>query len=460
MKKILITAIIFLSATITSFAQENYTLYNMPWIPQAQYENPGRMPNYNGHLSLPAISSIYANFNNSGFKYSDLIKRRSDDSLVVSIDNMINQLQPDNNLQMNIHSDALSFGFRIKRNYFSFTASGKLDLQFNYPKDLMVLLQNGNAAFIGKEAQVNMKLNGTAYMEYGFGFTHITKNEKLSYGARVKLLSGIANVQTEKANLSIYTDESDYSIKATSDVLINTSGLDTNTNMNLGNNIFGNNKGWAFDLGATYQLSKKWSISASILDLGSIQWNDSTHNYKTKNPGTTFNFKGFDLKEFFKNGNGIDSSFTNLSDSLSNTFDLVKTYNKYRSNLTTKVYLGATYKINNTFTAGILWYGQFGNNQLNQTISTSINATLGKWFSSSLSYSLINMKNSSIGLGLMLRPFSGFQIYIVSDNAMALLNPENARNFNLRMGINFVMGNRLAVKSASKAKEKSKPAVI
>ena len=120
----------------------------------------------------------------------------------------------------------------------------------------------------------------------------------------------------------------------------------------------------------------------------------------------------------------------------------------------------STYKLNKIFTAGILWYGQFSKDKLDQTVSASFNATLGRWFSSSLSYSLINMNYSSIGLGLMLRPFSGFQMYTVSDNAMALLNPENARNFNIRMGINFVMGNRLAGKSTSKAKEKTKPAVI
>src|SRR5688572_8136642 len=76
----------------TGFSQQDLTLYNMEMIPQRMYQNPALKPFANVNIGLPLISSEYFNVANTGFKYSQLIRKRADDSLYVDMDNMISKL--------------------------------------------------------------------------------------------------------------------------------------------------------------------------------------------------------------------------------------------------------------------------------------------------------------------------------------------------------------------------------
>uniref|UniRef100_UPI00273908D6 DUF5723 family protein n=1 Tax=Staphylococcus epidermidis TaxID=1282 RepID=UPI00273908D6 len=138
------------------------------------------MPLFKGHLSLPVLSSNYFSFSNSGFAYADLVKKRADDSLVFTVDNMLSKLSASNYFNVSVRTDILSFGFRSRKNYFSFSIIGKNDNYINYPKDFMTLLLKGNAAFIGSTANFNVMHESTAYIEYALGFVHQTNNARLS----------------------------------------------------------------------------------------------------------------------------------------------------------------------------------------------------------------------------------------------------------------------------------------
>src|SRR5687767_2746574 len=115
----------------TLFAQQSLTLYNMEVVPQRMYANPAFFPSYSKvNIGLPIISSQYFNLSNSGFKYSDLIKHRADDSLYVDYNNMLSKLKKNNYLTVAAQPDLLSFGFAIKKNYFSFNMTEKVNFRF------------------------------------------------------------------------------------------------------------------------------------------------------------------------------------------------------------------------------------------------------------------------------------------------------------------------------------------
>ena len=132
MKKIILLLLIVLLTNYTASAQQNFTLYNMEAVPQRMYANPAFMPsNSKVYVGLPILSSEYLNFSNSGFKYSDLIKHRGD-SLYVDYENMLSKLSKNNYISAAFQHDILSFGFKIKKNYFSFNATEKINLRFPY----------------------------------------------------------------------------------------------------------------------------------------------------------------------------------------------------------------------------------------------------------------------------------------------------------------------------------------
>ena len=96
MKKIILW-IILIFAGITSFAQFENTLYFMN-LPQATYLNPARQNSCSFYLGLPAISSEYTMFKNTGFRYIDVfdynnyLMNATDTSFYADLEKLYNSL--------------------------------------------------------------------------------------------------------------------------------------------------------------------------------------------------------------------------------------------------------------------------------------------------------------------------------------------------------------------------------
>jgi len=421
-------------------AQGNLTLYHMQGIQQSMYQNPAKMPNNKFNFNLPIISNVAVGYSNNGFAYTDVVAKRADDSLVLTIDNMLSKLKPNNTIATSVNTDLLTFGFKVKRSYLSFNASLKSDISASFSKDMMTLAMKGNTAFLGREVNLNFNINSNTYMEYGVGFAHSNKNNTLNYGIRFKLLSGIANTQTERSNISIFTNENDYSIKATSDIVFNTSSIDTGDNdIDVGKYVFGKNRGTAFDIGLEFKPIQKLTLSASVVDIGAIQWKEKVSNYKNKKPNTTFEFNGFNAQSFFDNNNDFQNSLDSLSDSLTNTFDLVKTTNEYKTSLPTKIYAGASYQLTKSISVNALFAGRIISNSLQNNICMSVNASVGRWLHFTGSYSIANGIGNNIGFGMSVNA-SFLQLYAVTDNITGIFHPEKAQFVNVQAGLNLRFG--------------------
>jgi len=430
------------------FAQDNLTQYNMKSLAENLYLNPGRMPETNVNINLPVISSISFGYSNSGFAVSDLISPKpGTDSLEFNTANMITNLGTDNLMSVTLNTQIFGFGFRAKQNYYSFNARLRNDVNFSYSKDAINFLVNGNNAFLGQQANLSLKLNATSYTEYAFGFAHITKDEKLTYGGRLKFLSGIANINTKNANLGIYTDPNTYAITATPNFLINSSSIDTGSNKNsIG--IFGQNIGFGIDLGASYKINEKLSVSGSLIDFGFINWNSNVSNYQTKSSITNFTFGGFNINKI---GSSIQPYMDTLTDSLKHTFDPAKTTNSYKTGIGSKIYLGANYALAKGLDAGLLLFGKFVNDKLYTAFSLSLNEELSNILNASASFSLVN-KTSNVGLGVSLNLLP-IQIYLVSDNIFAITKVDEVKNTNFHFGINLAIGKNHNKKSEKEASQ-------
>lgn len=433
--KVLLIIILALSQ-VDGFSQDNLTQYNIKSLSENTFLNPGRMPETKLNINLPMLSSISVGYSNSGFAMSDLItKRAKDDSMEFNSANMLSKLDAENLMALAFNTQLFGVGVRIKQNYYSFNARLRFDANLSYSKDMFSFLFNGNNAFMGKQANLSLKLNSTAYTEYALGFTHITKDERLTYGGHLKILSGISNLNTKRANLGIYTDSSTYAITTTPDLLINSSSIDTGSNENNSFGLFGQNMGVGIDLGASYKIDDKLTVSGSIIDLGFINWNTNVSNYQTKSTGSTFTFGGFNIN---KVGNSLQPFLDTLTDSLKHTFDPVKTKNSYKTGIGTKIYLGANYKLAEGLDAGLLLFGKFVNEKFYSAISISINEELSNILNVSASFSRVN-KTNNVGLGLSLNLLP-IQVYLVSDNIFAISKMDDVRNTNFHFGINLAIG--------------------
>lgn len=444
MKKIilLLSLLIGLLTNYTASAQQNLTLYNMEAIPQRTYVNPAFIPSYSKiNIGLPVLSSEYINFSNSGFKYSDLIKHRGD-SLYVDYKNMLGKLSKNNYFSGAYQPDLLSFGIKIKKNFFSFNATEKINFNFRYPKNFMEFIWKGNGALLGQQVNLNFGVNFSHYREYALGFAREI-NDKLTVGGKLKYLYGMENVWTEKFDVSLTTDPNYYAITGKSNIKINTSGLDSNStnNINFVDYAFKRkNRGLGIDLGGVYKYNDKFTFSASIIDLGFIKWKGDNTTYQSHDTNGNFTYQGMDLNQFVGNDSTKNPAQI-MGDSLAKIFKIDTVHINYTTRLSTQIYLGANYSITEKINTGILFYSQVFDKSIHPGVALSYNQKVGKWLNFSASYSIYNRSYNNFGLGLALNG-GPVQLYIVSDNVLGAIFPQNTKNLHLHFGINLLFGRK------------------
>ncbi|MFZ4399096.1 MAG: DUF5723 family protein [Bacteroidales bacterium] len=448
MRKIIYILFAFLALQLmhkSVIAQDGNTIYFINNIPQSNYSNPASLPNCKFYIGVPAMSSFGFNLENGSFSYNDIFSRRTDDSLIIDKNKLLGALSDDNKLSYDISEQIFTLGMRMRRSYFTLSASSKFSTNFNYTKDLMTFLLKGNEPFIGKTANLSdSKLGLNAYTEIAFGFSREI-GKKLTLGLRFKYLIGIVNVYTERSDLQFTTDANTYALTTSSDFLIHSSspfdslqGMDKQIKNIKPKNLM-DNTGYAFDFGGEYRLNKRWTIGVSVVDLGSINWKSNVKDYVSKNPNKQFNFNGFDINKAFQGGSINDSIFTAMIDTLKETLGIKETNGtSYNAPLKTKLYTSIAFSLTRNDRFGILMRNDFANKSVNTLISVSYNRNIGRWFAITLSNTFVagNIFNPGAGFNLNLGPI---QFYMIGDHFSSLYAAD-MKNLGIHFGMNFIFG--------------------
>ncbi|MFK7845080.1 MAG: DUF5723 family protein [Rhodothermales bacterium] len=156
---------------------------------------------------------------------------------------------------------------------------------------------------------VNMDIRSVAMTEISAGFSKLFPKQRLAIGIAPKMVLGLNYART---SMDSYVELSDGSITHNFDYDIQLAG---NFNQDIGDavNFFESSgfltdatpsdfsdpfsaiagRGFGLDLGATHEISKNLLVSASLTDLGYVNW---TKNADAVSPtGSTFQFDGLDL---------------------------------------------------------------------------------------------------------------------------------------------------------------------
>lgn len=473
-------SLIFLVAIVNqAWSQDSQTMYFMPTVPQSNFINPAIQHecklNFGGAI-IPVtgqlLPPLYLNYGNNAFAYKDVIFKGTDiysDSLIHpfhpnadAADFFDKKLKSTNFLSFETNITLLTAGYKVESWYFSFNLAEKINTRFSYPGDLFRLIKEGNGeSFLGNEVDLsNFGINATHYREWSFGASKKI-NTKLTVGGHLKLLFGKANVNVKKSDLTFKTAETDFAYTIAGDMQVNMSQPFTafknvyydNVNDSLvfdtesldfdGAKYMLNNKnfGLGLDFGATYELNDEITLHGSIIDFGFIKWKDNVTNLAAEGK---FTYDGlWDYVDYMNPALDTDSitdaQISNFTDSLARSFKIQHTSDSYTTFLTTKLYIGGTYKVNDKLNFGVLSRSELYGKKLRSALTVSVNTRLTKWFAASTSYSIMNNSFANVGLGLVLKG-GPFQFYWITDNVLAPFLPETVRNANFRMGINWIFG--------------------
>ena len=193
------------------------------------------------------------------------ISKLEGNTLVISINDLIDQLDDENNFFItNVELQTFSAAVRFSRLQLTLSHAAKFNKYFSYPKAMVGLFWGGNGSYVGQTVNIAPNLDIMAYQEFALGAAYKV-NDFLSIGGRIKYLNGFASINTEKAIGSIHTDEEYYKLTASTDFLIQTAGVPISIGgdddwINIGEfepSLFGENRGLAFDLGATLMLGDR-----------------------------------------------------------------------------------------------------------------------------------------------------------------------------------------------------------
>lgn len=427
-------------------AQQELMLHSLPDVWHSTSTNPAFFPeNKKFALGLPGIS---LDAEHSGdISYHDIFVRENGKT-VIDFGNVISKLNPENTLRFDQRNETVTLGFRLP---------GKLRLQAGhatrssgvivYPKSLPELLWNGNGPYIGQTLQIGLRADVASWNEWSAGVSR--QFGKLTLGARAKLLTGMSSLVTDPNHptATVYTDpdiyqltlHTDYAFYSTSIIsAFDTSGLGFKVGLgSLKGSAFSKNTGAALDFGLQYQISDKWSLDASVLDVGAkIKWSSKSHYYLSQGDYSYEGqvFPGADII------NGADSlDFTTKLDSLNDIFNFQKSEASYITELPLRGYVGLHYQLSRRWSLGASAYFEHRKNDTDTyAIGASARWQTFKWLSLGAVYSVNQRSAANFGFHAILQP-GPLQIYFSSDNLLNAFTPKNSPAVNLRAGIALLL---------------------
>ncbi len=264
---------------VIAIQAQQHIAFSFGETPQTLLLNPGSETNYKSHYGIPVLSNFQLTIGNTGFQMGDLFSNDSR-SFNEKFEKVLNQLSPDDYINLNTKIDVLSFGYRYNnKTYISVGFYEELDMMVYFPKDAIEGLYYGNDPFFNRSfsiSQAIMKADLIGVLHAG-----ISKkiDEKLTIGGRFKIYSSSLNVETNNNSGSITTTTNNTNITRLTlqnlDAGVSTSGIDNFT-------LLGGNFGIGFDVGLTYHFSPQLEFTGSILDLGFIKHSKNTRNFTVK----------------------------------------------------------------------------------------------------------------------------------------------------------------------------------
>ncbi|MEP2688307.1 DUF5723 family protein [Maribacter dokdonensis] len=293
-------------------AQNKQLLYDFNEIPQSLSLNPGVESDFKWFAGVPLLSGISGNFGSNGISVHDLF---ADDGLDINVkfrERALNSLGPRDEFSTTVQLEYLTGGFRGRNpNYFySFGGYLEMDNITYWPQDYVLLVFDGNAGQLGRRYNLgDLKTRGSLVNVLHFGINKKV-DRYLTIGARGKIYSGIVDYSSTRNSGSLRNIEGQNNIISSTlnaDLLLQTSGFqdldnasddDLLTNEIINRALFGGDLGVGIDVGFTYHLSERTTVTGSLLDLGFIYHSSDPKSYSLEG-NTTVEGIEIDILENF-----------------------------------------------------------------------------------------------------------------------------------------------------------------
>lgn len=214
----------------------------------------------------------------------------------VSSDEFLGKLKKNNKLSVDVSTTLLSLGIWSGKSFWTFDMKTKVGADLNVPYALFDFMKNaGNSQFYdiaGLAARIDSR------MEFALGYAR-NINDIVNFGARVKFLLGIGNMEMKVNRMKVQMNEDKWSVDSKGSLnvsmgllniptdgeidsetapenydRISLDNIDTKDNLSIPSDMI-NGYGAAIDLGAEIEIIPDLRLSLAINDLGFMSWRNN-----------------------------------------------------------------------------------------------------------------------------------------------------------------------------------------
>jgi hypothetical protein len=425
--------------------QQSRTLFFRHEVAQSSFLNPAVPLNCGWSLGLPIVSSVHLNYGNNFTTFNQAFKSIGDGIFQTNLYNVEQSLHRNNFAATELHLQLLGLGYRFNEWSLMFSVIEKNNTLSNVPQDLFLLALHGNRQFEGERASFNRT---SVFMNHYSELALSVAREEASglrWGIRGKVLFGKVNVSTSKSLIGMLTDGTYFDLDFESHLNIRTS---MPGRLEIDNNKPGDfiqdegvtasdiltelgNPGAAIDFGVILPLESGWNVSASLIDLGFINWRKNLHGYQANG---RFVYQGS-----YNNGADTDDFWNDLGQMVTDSIQITTDEQSYTTFLPPRLSIGASRELNSKFQAEFLVDGLLYRTKLITGAYAGLAYSPFTNFTAvvSMAYQYYTLKNLGFGFVWKLQPF---QLYAMSDNVLGFIAPYDTRNINLRVGLNLMFG--------------------
>jgi len=451
-KQFLILLIIMSGTVLLANAQSNLAFYNS----NDQFNSSSFNPAYQNNqqkftFSIFPLSGMSVGYSNQQVVNGMLLDLISGDLTKERMTDIFESLIEKELFSQRFDVSLISFGYHSSLGTFSFRINEVEQLRSSLKGDFTDFIYNSDFKTIGLNQPQNLYASGVHYREYSLGYAREIIEKKLTVGLRAKIYFGKASLLSEvqgqaTGNNGRYYLQTNEPLNISVPLVLDWSPKDSIVrgatmpdNFKPVDYLFNSkNPGVGIDLGITYKLNQKILITASVNDLGKINWNSYLNvvNLKGKYEILPENLLPPEPEDDFITKS---PAFLIEEGDLNSLFkSVIDTTSTYSTRLPTSFFAGMQYQISPSLQIGIVdrFVQSKGMNQ--NSLSLTANYVVNKKLTIISGYSTIGKSYNNIPLAILYNWSSG-QTYLGTDNLMAFIVPSNADYAGFSFGTCFYL---------------------
>ncbi|TLP82182.1 DUF5723 family protein [Maribacter sp. ACAM166] len=456
-------------------AQNKQVLYDFNEIPQSLSLNPGMETDFKWYVGVPLLSGISGYAGSNGISVHDIFVDDGVDINVKVRERALGGLTPNDEFSATIQLEYFNAGFRASNPaiFYSFGGYFEIDNSTYWPQDYAALIFDGNADQLNRKFDLgDLKSRGSMVNVMHFGINK-KMDRNLTVGIRGKLYSGIVDYNTTSNKGYLVNSLGENNRIATTldaDLMLRTSGIQaldeasdsgSSTNAFVKRAFFGGDLGLGFDVGFTYHLSERTSITGSILDVGFIYHGNDAKSYSLNGRATV---EGIEINVLEDFGNLERDFWQDLVDEVEVlvpfetdtksyvTFRPTKLYGSIRNDFGQSVG-GGNGQLECDCTAGSTGGGELRTKYRNSigaqvyainrprgpqvALSGFYTRRIGNILALKAIYTVDKFSYTNIGLGMNLQA-GPINLYVMADNLLSYQNIAASNYASFQFGLNII----------------------